>query len=596
MGLLQRAVETYDANAALIGVYREGREPLAPIGHILTNADIEITLNAEGGFLTARRVEKGEPKVLIPVTEESGGRTSGRAAHPLCEQLKYVAPANRSAHALYLSSLREWRESAHTHPFLSAVFTYAANGTVLDDLAKCGVLALDKSGGYDEKQLVCWRVPGVGDEEPACWKNQRLFSAFAAYYSDRIAAREAALCMLEGGVQPIARQHPKGIVPINGNAKLISANDTGGFTYRGRFAEEWQALTVGYIASQKAHSALRWLASEQGVREFSGKRVFLCWNPKGKTLPRVMCPVRGAKSQPARGPSDYQKQLQSTLFSLRQDYQLRDTDCAVLVSFDAATTGRLAVTYYNEISLKTFLERMRTWDAHCCWYAGSRGIQAPSLLQIVDCAFGVQRKKFLETDDAIQRQHLQRLLNCKTGGGVFPFDILKALIRRASLPQACDESNWRKIVRTACAALQKYRYDTKRGGNEMSWKLDKRDRSFQYGRLLAAMERVEADYYFKTKESRQTSAIKNMSEFRRRPFSVFERVNRHLQQAYLGRVKEWQAGRYNRLVGEIFGILRDLPEEELNRPLDDLYLMGYELQRNAFFAKNETKDNIAEEE
>lgn len=130
----------------------------------------------------------------------------------------------------------------------------------------------------------------------------------------------------------------------------------------------------------------------------------------------------------------------------------------------------------------------------------------------------------------------------------------------------------------------------------MSWKLDKRDRSFQYGRLLAAMERVEADYYFKTKESRQTSAIKNVSEFRRRPFSVFERVNRHLQQAYLGRVKEWQAGRYNRLVGEIFGILRDLPEEELNRPLDDLYLMGYELQRNAFFAKNETKDNIAEEE
>ena len=76
MGLLQRAVETYDANAALIGVYREGREPLAPIGHILTNADIEITLNAEGGFLTARRVEKGEPKVLIPVTEESGGRTT----------------------------------------------------------------------------------------------------------------------------------------------------------------------------------------------------------------------------------------------------------------------------------------------------------------------------------------------------------------------------------------------------------------------------------------------------------------------------------------------------------------------------------------
>ena len=33
MGLLQKAVETYDANAKLIGVYQAGRDPLAPIGH-----------------------------------------------------------------------------------------------------------------------------------------------------------------------------------------------------------------------------------------------------------------------------------------------------------------------------------------------------------------------------------------------------------------------------------------------------------------------------------------------------------------------------------------------------------------------------------
>lgn len=134
----------------------------------------------------------------------------------------------------------------------------------------------------------------------------------------------------------------------------------------------------------------------------------------------------------------------------------------------------------------------------------------------------------------------------------------------------------------------------------MAWELDKRDRSFQYGRLLAAMERVEEDYYFKTQEngqqdSRQTNAIKNMSDFRRRPFSVFERVNRHLQQAYVNRVDPWQANRYNRLVGEIFGILQEFPEGELNRPLDDIYLMGYELQRNAFFTKNDTKNNTEEE-
>lgn len=99
------------------------------------------------------------------------------------------------------------------------------------------------------------------------------------------------------------------------------------------------------------------------------------------------------------------------------------------------------------------------------------------------------------------------------------------------------------------------------------------------------MERLEEDYYSKTQEGRQTNAIKYMSEFKRRPFAVFERVNQHLQLAYLGRVEPRQAARYKRLVGEIVGILREFPEEELNRPLEDIYLMGYELQRNAFFTK-----------
>ncbi len=122
----------------------------------------------------------------------------------------------------------------------------------------------------------------------------------------------------------------------------------------------------------------------------------------------------------------------------------------------------------------------------------------------------------------------------------------------------------------------------------MSWSLDKRDRSFQYGRMLAVMERAEADFYYKTKETRQTNAIKFMSEFRQRPWTVFERINRQLHQAYLNRIDPWQAARYERLKDEICKILCDFDEKELNQPLSDLYLIGYELQRNTFFEKPET--------
>lgn len=595
MGLLQRAIETYDANAALAGVYREGHEPLAPISHIIANAHIEITLNKQGEFRGAKLLGKKDGRTIIPVTEKSGGRTSGLAAHPLCDQIKYVAPDDEEAHDLYLRELCAWEESDYAHPILSAVRAYVEGKTIITDLLNCGII---KANTVHEdktiKQMIRWRVDGCEPEEPDCWKNKKLFSLFQDYYDSVICDRDHVLCMVSGKNDLTVLQHPSGIIAKPFKAKLISFNEDG-FTYRGRFIEDWQAATVGYIASQKAHNALRWLAADQGVREGASTRTFLCWNPEGKTIPRPMRRVRSAEAEPVRKPSEYKKQLQGTLLSFRKDHQLKDEDRAVLVSLDAATTGRLAVTYYNEIGLGTFLRRMEDWDGHCCWYAGKLGIQAMSLLDIVDCAFGVERKNFLETDEGIRGQHLQRLLHCKMDGGIFPLDILRALTQRASSPLGYEKATWRRILRTACAALQKYRYDTKQGGNEMAWALDKKNRSFQYGRLLAAMERLEEDYYSKTQEGRQTNAIKYMSEFKRRPFTVFERVNQHLQLAYLGRVEPWQAARYKRLVGEIVGILREFPEEELNRPLEDIYLMGYELQRNAFFTKNQTDDNMEEE-
>ena len=77
MGLLQKAVETYDAHSDLVGKEREGHQVLAPVGHIMARADLEITLEPDGSFSSARSVDKSEAKILIPATEESAGRTSG---------------------------------------------------------------------------------------------------------------------------------------------------------------------------------------------------------------------------------------------------------------------------------------------------------------------------------------------------------------------------------------------------------------------------------------------------------------------------------------------------------------------------------------
>ena len=76
------------------------------------------------------------------------------------------------------------------------------------------------------------------------------------------------------------------------------------------------------------------------------------------------------------------------------------------------------------------------------------------------------------------------------------------------------------MIFTACAVLNKHYMDkgrTQKGNIGMGWTLDENDRSFQFGRLIAAMEKVEQDYYYQSgenggdKKTRMTTAIKALN-------------------------------------------------------------------------------------
>ena len=64
--------------------------PLLPLYHSMQNAHITITLNRQGELIDASLNNQNSQPTIIPVTEASGGRTSGACAHPLCDKLQYV--------------------------------------------------------------------------------------------------------------------------------------------------------------------------------------------------------------------------------------------------------------------------------------------------------------------------------------------------------------------------------------------------------------------------------------------------------------------------------------------------------------------------
>lgn len=122
----------------------------------------------------------------------------------------------------------------------------------------------------------------------------------------------------------------------------------------------------------------------------------------------------------------------------------------------------------------------------------------------------------------------------------------------------------------------------------------KQDRSYQFGRLLAVMEKVERDTY-KKDENREPNAIRQQSVFCRRPMYAAGNIEKQLEQAYFPRLRPVSRAYYKNIIGQIMEEIHRFPDNEWNRPLDDTYLMGYYLQRSALYTKKE-KQQIEEDE
>lgn len=597
MGLMTQAYNTYCAmEKQYVGVYGEAKEPLVPVSHQIAKADLEITLDSEGNLLDARQVDPKEATTIIPVTEQSAGRTGDTCcAHPLCDQLRFFSPRYPAKYEAYLTQLHRWEGSPYSHPKLSAIAGYVEKGSILEDMSRLGLISLDEKGmPTKEKLLVRWRVEaGTEGNVAACWQDRTLFQAFIDYYAAGQKS-DPVYCMVSGKNALPANQHPKKIINICANAKLISANDTSGFTYRGRFQTDAQAMTMSYEASQKIHSALHWLSANQGVA--IGGRTFLCWNPQGIEIPKPQAAfLRGNTANQVKY-SDYRKALSDTLRGWKET--IPADAGAVIAAFDAATSGRLALTYYSELPASDFLERLHNWDALCCWNRDPFGIQAPSLYQIANCAFGTVRtsgnQTKLESDDRILRQQVQRLLSCRVDKGKMPADIARAAAAKASNLQIMDTQLRETVLSTACAVLRKYYYDWDREEWNMSLEPEKKDISYQYGRLLAVFEKIEQDTYDKD-EQREPNAIRMQSVFAKRPRYASRILWEQMKKAYYPRLKPWNRVKYDRLIGEIIEQISNLPQAEHEEALKDTYLFGYYLQKKALYTSDKTENSQEEE-
>jgi len=598
-------VETYSRLVDIVGKPDDDGNILLPEGHMAANTDVCISIDDEGNF---RRADESKQNIIIPCNEDSASR-AGKVEypHPLHEQIGYLA-LDEKKRAAYLSQLDKW---CPYHSKVEAVYKYVDGNSLIRDLQESCIKT------DDPKLFIRFSVEtSVDDLNPNLWKDDTVAAAWQTY-CEKTEPEDKTLCYATGGYALSRTKHPKGINPSANSAKLISCNDSTNFTFRGRFAQPEQANAISAIASHQAHAMLRYLIATQGHK--CDSQAIVAWAiDDGSAAPNLLSDSLGLylaaeqtdlekviKAQAEIIDIDFAKKLRNAISGMGDAAKLREGSRRVaVIAVDAATTGRMAITFYKDLLENEYIDRVIAWHETCCWWFRGKGIgyvSAPSADRIIAAVYGEPRG---ENYDKIKKQGRERLLHCILNGERIDAGWLAAAVGRVSNPFSYskqdggwDKYKWEIALSVTCAVAGKHYADRK---EKISLVLDKtcNDRSYLYGRLLALADKIESHArYLQTggndTDKRPTNALRYMTAFAAKPFRTWVLVYHQLV-PYLQRLDggEW----YRQQIDEIMSIFQE-GEYECEKSLDGKYLMGFSLQRRALNTNNdrEEKENAEQE-
>ena len=118
----------------------------------------------------------------------------------------------------------------------------------------------------------------------------------------------------------------------------------------------------------------------------------------------------------------------------------------------------------------------------------------------------------------------------------------------------------------------------------MSLEKDKKDKSYQYGRLLAVLEKIERDA-FGSEGKRTTNALRAQAAFVQRPGKISEQLITHLRVSCYPKLSFASRIYYDKLIGEIIEKIAE--NEDNKKSLSETYILGYYLQNNELYKKRE---------
>jgi CRISPR-associated protein Csd1 len=601
MSWFQKLYESYDN---CVKASESSEYKILPICHSMQTAHVEITIDGEGNFKGAKLLEPSE-KTIIPTTEDSASRTSGCEPHGLADKIQYVAKdykdfggEKKPYFEEYFKLLDKWQDSQYSNVKVNAVYEYVKKGTVVKDLIGASILYVDSNNNLlsvenmkKENQgkvklptindqgdfFIRWRVNIKDDLQPETWNDEDVRKSWIDFMKSQDA--DIGMCYVDSdkGKVSLAMKHPKNIYSGSSGAKIVSANDSAGFTYRGRFEKPNEAVGVSFDVSQKAHAVLKYLLSKELRMAYTNDtQTYVAWAQNMRDIPKFYVDsydlLGDENTDKISGNigQHFGEKLKKKLYGYSQ--KLGNCDNISIIGLDSATPGRISVIYYRELKSSDFLERIEKWHKRYSWlqyYSKDKefyGVASPK--DIAKAAYGNQ------ADDKIVKKTVDRILPLIVDNKEIPNDIVESCIRQASKPATLEYWQWRKVLSIACAL---YKGNHKEEDYQMSLERENPDRNYLYGRLLAVIDYAEQIALYLAKEQRETNARDQMTEFRNKPYYTWEKLHSMFNKGYRRRLKASRAPFLTNIEKELEEIHLKFTTETFkdNSQLSGEYLLAY---------------------
>ncbi|MCD8180204.1 MAG: type I-C CRISPR-associated protein Cas8c/Csd1 [Firmicutes bacterium] len=601
--------------------------PLLPLSHTIQAAHVEMLIGADGELLRAYEVPKADAQTIVPCTEDSASRSSGVAPHMLYDNLKYIAgdaylydekKGKKENYEAYCKQLKEWCDYEGCPEDVRTIYKYVLQGTVIEDLIDKAVLTIKNgklawNGNTDNKPagdilgtFVRFRVKRGTGMPAECNENTELMKAYEEF--DKSKYTDERLCFVSGVKKPVTYKHSSKIRYGGDSARLVSSNDTSGYTFRGRFHNREEAFAVGYEVSQRVHNALRWLIANQGF--ITGPQTVITWAVDAREVPKpqddtaVLFEEDEDLYDSYTTLDTYAESVKKAIngYKHKDLYEPTDANNIVLMIVEGATPGRLSITYYREFSDMDYLDNIEHWHKTCVWNHsykikktvtdqedGSKKEEtkyikftgAPSVKDIISAAYGDK------IGDGVKKHLTEILVSCIADKRKLPRDIMMKAVERISNPTVLENWEIERCTSITCALIRKYYYDKYKEEYNMALDYENRDRSYLFGRVLAYAERIEEYALFKEgKESRVPSARKLRNKFRMKPARTLVLLDDKLG-PYVDSLYVNNGGLYQNMQNVIALIKA---EDFMNdTPLEPTYLLGYACQISELKKGKETE-------